>query len=198
MIELNDLTVCLGNQTILEHCNFHLNDGEHVAIMGPSGSGKTTLLNVIAGLVPPSRGTVQVQAAKISYMFQEPRLLPWLNAEDNVNLVLSDRAATKPTARHWLKLVGLEHDGNKYPDALSGGMQQRVALARCLAYPGDLILMDEPLSALDRDTADALLHTIREHTAGRSMVFVTHRPEQAKAVADHVYQLNNKALEQIF
>lgn len=195
LLEVNDLTLRFGQETVLEHCNFRLQAGEHVALMGPSGSGKTTFLKVVSGLYPPSAGSVRLHAERISYLFQEPRLLPWLTAEENVNLVLSDRRDTLELARHWLCEVGLSQSLKKYPAQLSGGMRQRVALARALAYDGQLLLLDEPLSALDQELADDLIELLVRHTKQKGVIFVTHAPEQAKKAADQLYLLQNKTLK---
>ena len=109
-------------------------DGAHIAFMGPSGCGKTTLLRVLAGLRAPDGGSVRVSPGRIACVFQEPRLLPWRTAAENVNAVLSDRAQTMPQARAWLERLELGEAAEQYPAALSGGMQQRVAIARALAY----------------------------------------------------------------
>lgn len=195
MIELNDITVRFGTNTVLEHFSLTIPDGARVALMGPSGSGKSTVLKLIAGQLKPTSGTVKTDARKISYMFQEPRLLPWLTAAENVNLVLGDSPETLPLACGWLSRVGLSGAENKLPAELSGGMRQRVALARALAYNGDLFLFDEPLSSLDSALSKDMLALIRQYTGGKTVVFVTHSFEQAKQIADSIYVLKNKRTE---
>ncbi len=195
LLEVKNVSLRFGQETVLEHCNFQLQAGEHVALMGPSGSGKSSFLKVISGLYPPTSGTVHLHAERISYLFQEPRLLPWLTAEENVNLVLSDRKDTLELARHWLYEVGLSQSLKKYPAQLSGGMRQRVALARALAYDGQLLLLDEPLSALDQELAEDLITLLIQHTKQKGVIFVTHAPEQAKKAADQIYLLQNKTLK---
>ena len=157
MIELKNITVKFDTTTVLKDFSLTATKGEHIALMGPSGSGKTTVLKLIANLIHPNTGEVKVSTDKISYMFQEPRLAPWLSAAENVNLVLGDNAESLPEAVKWLKKLGMEDAIDKYPHELSGGMQQRVALARALAFNGDLLLLDEPLSAIDEDLAEELL-----------------------------------------
>lgn len=195
MVDLNDVTVSYGGQTVIENCSLRVLPGEHIAVMGSSGSGKTTLLKLIAGTIAPTSGTVHVSTEKISYMFQEPRLLPWLNAEDNVNLVLSDNEKTMDTARHWLEIVELSGAMKKRPGELSGGMRQRVALARAMAYGGDLFLLDEPMSALDTALSAHLLSILHQYTQDKTMIFVTHCLEQAKQISNKIYVIKNKALE---
>ena len=189
MIELKNVTVKFSSASVLENFALTVSNGEHTALMGPSGSGKTTVLKLIAGQLKPCSGQVKVGAEKISYMFQEPRLIPWLTAEENVNLVLGDSPATLPLAQEWLRRVGLAGAEHKYSSELSGGMRQRVALARALAYNGDLFLFDEPLSSLDKTLADEMLVLIKRYTKGKTVVFVTHSFEQAKQVADSIYVL---------
>ena len=197
MIELKDVSAAFQGHSVLEHCSLLVPDGGHTAVMGPSGSGKTTLLRLIAGQLAPDQGSVTVSHGRISYMYQEPRLLPWLTAEENVNLVLSDKPETMDTARQWLAAVGLADAMKKRPAELSGGMRQRVSLARALAYDGDLFLLDEPLSSLDEAMAVELLDLLKQYTQGKSMIFVTHSPEQAKVLGGEIYRMNNKTLERI-
>lgn len=197
MIELKDVSVAFQGHSVLEHCSLLVPDGGHTAVMGPSGSGKTTLLRLVAGQLAPDQGSVTVSHGRISYMYQEPRLLPWLTAEENVNLVLSDKPETMDTARQWLAAVGLADAMKKRPAELSGGMRQRVSLARALAYDGDLFLLDEPLSSLDEAMATELLDLLKQYTRGKSMIFVTHSPEQAKVLGGEIYRMNNKTLERI-
>lgn len=195
MVELKNVSAGFAGKNVLENCSLILNHQEHIAVMGPSGSGKTTLLRLIAGQCYPTAGTVTVATDKISYLFQEPRLLPWLTAEENVNLVLSDSPETMDLARHWLGAVGLSDAMKKYPKQLSGGMRQRVALARALAYDGELFLLDEPMSALDAQLTDQLLLLLKQYMRNKSMIIVTHSLQQAKQLADHIYILNDKKLE---
>ena len=155
--------------------------------MGPSGSGKTTILKLISKQLHPDSGNVTCNTEKIAYMFQEPRLAPWLTAAENVNLVLGDSPNTLPEAVKWLTVLGLRDAIDKYPSQLSGGMQQRVALARALAYNGDLLLLDEPLSALDETMTEEILLLLKEYAKEKTVVFVTHSSQQAKLFADTIY-----------
>ena len=189
MIKLNNVTVSFGSKTVLHNFSLDIKQGEHIALMGPSGSGKTTILRLIARQLPPTAGTVQVDTNRISYMFQDHRLLPWMTAEENVNLVLGDSKATLHIAQDWLDKVGLADAYNKYPSELSGGMRQRVSLARALAYNGDIFLLDEPLSALDEDTALQMLELIQTHTVGKTVIFVTHRNSHAEHFSPNIIQL---------
>lgn len=195
MIEFHDVTAAYQGQIILEHCFLQVSTGEHIALMGPSGSGKTTVLKLIAGILHPISGTVRSNVERMSYLFQEHRLLPWLTAVENVNLVLSDSAKTIDDACHWLDVVGLADAMEKYPSELSGGMRQRVALARALAYGGDLFLLDEPVTALDAELSEKILSLIHQYTQDKTVIFVTHSPEQAKSISNRIYTIKNKRLE---
>ncbi len=189
MVKIEKLSVRFGKKTVLDGLELWVRPGERIALIGPSGVGKSTLLYVIAGLQKPSAGQCRINAAKVSMLFQKPRLLPWLTAAENVNCVLSDRDKTLPQALQWLQCLGLAEDGDKYPAQLSGGMQQRVAIARALAYGGDLVLLDEPFQGLDEATKAEALCLCRDQLAGRTAILVTHDREEAAALADRVYLL---------
>ena len=185
MIEARDLTVTFGGRTVLRDVTLTVPDGGHIALMGPSGCGKTTLLRVLAGLQAPDSGTVRVEPGRMACVFQEPRLLPWRTAAENVNAVLSDRAQTMPQARAWLERLADARD--QYPAALSGGMQQRVAIARALAYDAPVLLLDEPFRALDAALRARVIACIAAETRGRTLVLATHDPADADALGCTVY-----------
>ena len=192
MIELKDINVQFGSTTVLKDFNLTVAKGEHVALMGPSGTGKTTILKLIAKQLKPNHGNVIVNTEHISYMFQEPRLAPWLSAAENVNLVLGDSAKSLPTAIQWLKRLGLDEAVDKRPSELSGGMQQRTALARALAFNGDLLLLDEPVSALDEHMAEQVLLYIKEYAKDKTVILVTHNSNHAKLFADTIYVIKKQ------
>lgn len=192
MIELNNVSVKYGKTQVLKDFSMVVKKGEHIALMGSSGSGKTTVLKLIANLHFPDSGKVLCHTNKIAYMFQEPRLVPWLTAAENVNLVLGDSKESMPVAVKWLKRLGLEDSLDKYPSELSGGMQQRTALARTLAYDADVLLLDEPLSALDEDMADYILLLIKEFAKDKTIILVTHNSAHAKQFSDTIYVLKQK------
>lgn len=187
MIEMKSVSLSYGNQPVLKAQDLSLSKGEHIALMGPSGCGKTSMLRLAAKLTAPTKGSLCIHARRIAFLFQEPRLLPWLTAEENVNAVLSDRPATLPEARKWLEAVGLTDTGTKYPHELSGGMQQRVSLARALAYDGDLLLLDEPLKGLDTGTKTEMLRLIQQHSVGKTLLLATHDREEAAALTQTLY-----------
>lgn len=194
MVELHDIRVRFGEKTVLDRLSFHVPRGSHIAIMGPSGVGKSTLLYVIAGLRKPDSGQCRVNTQRCAMLFQQPRLLPWLSAAENVNCVLSDTKATMPKAVGWLRHLGMEADAGKYPAELSGGMQQRVALARALAFGGELVLLDEPFQGLDENTKAGAMALCRKELAERTTILVTHDRAEAQTLADRIYILHPEGL----
>lgn len=197
MIELKNVNISYGEQIVLKNQTLTVPAGERVALMGPSGCGKTSLLRLIAGLIKPAEGSVSIHTDRISCLFQEPRLLPWLTAEENVNTVLSDSAVTLPEARKWLEAVGLKAAIKKHPHELSGGMQQRVSLARALAYHGDILLLDEPLKGLDAETKSDMIDLINTYATGKALILATHDTEEAAALTDALYSYQNNNFIQI-
>ena len=187
MINIDRLTLSYGRQQVLKDCSLQVEPGSRVALMGPSGCGKTSLINVIAGLLSPDSGKVSVNG-KVSYVFQEPALFPWLTAVDNINVVLSDRPETLPRAEQLLEAVGLSDCRDKYPHQLSGGQKQRIAICRALAYGGDILLLDEPLKGLDADTRDQVSALLRQEWTGKTLLLVTHDPSEAQSLCDRVYR----------
>ena len=187
MITIDRLTLSYGSQQVLKDCSLRVETGSRLALMGPSGCGKTSLINVIAGLLTPDSGKVSVNG-KVSYVFQEPALFPWLTAVDNINVVLSDRPETLPRAEQLLDAVGLSDCRDKYPHQLSGGQKQRIAICRALAYGGDILLLDEPLKGLDADTRDQVSALLRQEWTGKTLLLVTHDPSEAQSLCDRVYR----------
>lgn len=180
-LTFDKVSLSLGGKQLLESLDLSLKNGEVKVIMGPSGCGKTSLLRLAAGLLKPTAGKILRGSDRISIQFQEPRLLPWLTAAENVNLVLSDKKETLPKALEYLGAVGLTDAAHQYPAELSGGMAQRVALARALAYSGDLFLLDEPFRGLDQALRDQMISLVRTHTSGKALLLVTHDKEVAEA-----------------
>jgi len=185
--------------TALSNFNLEITKGEFVSIVGPSGCGKSTFLNILLGLLRPDTGQIELDGTPIAgpgqeraMVFQEFGLLPWRTVQANVELGLelkgipaTERAAR---ARELIKLVGLSHFENHYPHELSGGMKQRVGLARALATDPEVLLMDEPFAALDAQTRDLMqaeLLQIWERTK-KTVLFVTHSIEEAAYLSDRV------------
>ncbi len=192
MLRIKDITFAYGKKNIFENFSLELNRGEILAIMGPSGCGKTTLLGLITGLYKAQRGEIEKSAQRIAYVFQEPRLFPWLTVKENLLAVMeeADENALK-TVVDCLELVGLSDALDKYPSELSGGMKSRASLARALAYGGDLFLLDEPFAALDEDLRHDLAAKLKEYLRARdaSAILVTHNKEDATEIADRILTL---------
>lgn len=197
MIYIDNLCVSYGGKAVLENCTLQVGEGERVALTGPSGCGKTTLLGCIAKLVKPDSGDIRVLSRKISFVFQEPRLLPWLNAAQNINVVLSDSARTMPESMEMLELLGLSSAAQKYPHELSGGMRQRLSIGRSLAYDGDIFLLDEPLKGMDRALRDDVAFLINERTRGKTLVLVSHYENETALFTDLVYVYKDKRFEAV-
>ena len=194
MIAIDRLNVAYGDASVLKDCALRVTAGRRIALMGPSGCGKTTLINAIAGLAAPDSGSIQVNG-RVSYVFQEPALFPWLTAEENVNVVLSDKPDTLPQARRWLEEAGLADSLNKYPHQLSGGQKQRVAICRALAFGGDILLLDEPLKGLDPDTREQVANLILNTWKDKTLLLVTHDQWEAQTLCDTVLCYQNGRFE---
>jgi ABC-type nitrate/sulfonate/bicarbonate transport system ATPase subunit len=194
MTVLSFTGVCraFGATTALREVTFELDTGSRTAIVGPSGSGKSSLLHIAAGLDTGHTGTVRRTPASgvVGYAFQEHRLLPWLSALANVEFALTaarwPRQAIRRRAEEMLELTGMSAAAAVYPAMLSGGMRQRVSLARALAVRPALLLLDEPFSAVDEAQADVLCARIRAETAALrpTLLMVTHRYREASQLAD--------------
>lgn len=180
MLELKDVSLSFGALEVLRGASLMLGQGERIAITGPSGCGKTSLLHVIAGLLHPDSGLVRNRAARTACVFQEPRLLPWLSTAENVSIVMP-HGTHGQDALMLLKKLGLADSAEKHPCELSGGMQQRAALARALAYAPDLLLLDEPFRALDAASKALAIDAVNER-ADCAVILVTHSPEEADAL----------------
>lgn len=187
MLDLAQITHRYGEKTVLRNVSLTLAPGQRLAVMGPSGCGKTTLLRIALGLLQPTEGTVRNRFEKTAAVFQEPRLLPWRTALENVNLILKDDQTTLEQARQYLDQVGLADAAGKYPRELSGGMQQRAALARALAAEGDLLVLDEPFKAMD----EALRARIMDLTArtNAAILLVTHEETEAAALGCEIMHI---------
>jgi NitT/TauT family transport system ATP-binding protein len=182
----------------LDGVSLTVTTGEFVCVIGASGCGKSTLLNLIAGLDKPTSGVVDTGGRRVGLMFQEPALFPWLTAGRNVELALRargvPRAARQAQTTELLQTVRLTGFADKRPHELSGGMRQRVAMARALAQDADVLLMDEPFGALDAMTRDLLHEELERICAERSLtvVFVTHNVREAARLADRVVVLSSR------
>ena len=193
MLELKNVCLSYGKLEVLKNISLRLARGERIALMGPSGCGKTSLLRVSAGLQKPYSGSVINSAERTAMVFQEPRLLPWLSAEDNVKLIIPVGAKMSGPPVNWLEKLGIAEAAKKKPDELSGGMQQRVALARALAYEADLLLLDEPFKALDAGTKENVIKTISGSTDA-AIILVTHDAGEAAELGCRVIEFETFGL----
>ena len=189
--------------TAIKDATLVVRPGEFVSVVGPTGCGKSTLLNVAAGLLAPSMGSVRVSGEPLAglnrragYLFQTEALLPWRTALDNVTAGLEFRGVEVGEARRraedWLQRVGLHGHGHRYPHQLSGGMRKRVALAQTLILDPQIILMDEPFSALDIQTRQLMENELLELWSAnrKSVIFITHDLEEAISLSDRVVVLS--------
>lgn len=186
---------------VLKNLDLNVKSGEFLCILGPSGCGKSTLLNILAGLDKGYEGDASVNGGRVSYLFQEPRLLPWLTAEQNIDFALSN--CRVPVARwselksRYLTMTGLSDFRDYYPHQISGGMAQRLALVRGLCVEPGVLLMDEPFSGLDEITARRIrsdLLSIWEETR-KTVIFVTHNAYEACFLADRILVMSNGAFK---
>jgi NitT/TauT family transport system ATP-binding protein len=199
VVRLQGLTKRYGSGpdavTAIQGLDLEVARGEFLTIVGASGCGKSTLLSIVAGLTPQTSGTVEIAATRVALMFQDATLMPWLTVGRNVDLALRLRGVPRrerpDRVRELLSLVHLDGREAQRPHELSGGMRQRVALARVLAQEADLVLMDEPFGALDAMTRDAMHDELErlwsEH--GLTVLFVTHNVREAVRLGDRVVLL---------
>jgi NitT/TauT family transport system ATP-binding protein len=209
-LELHDITCTFVSQddggpryTAVSNTTLRIKAGEFVSVVGPTGCGKSTLLNIGAGLLRPSSGEVRVFGqpqqginTRAGYMFQTEALMPWRSAIGNVMMGLQYRGMPDSEARMqaqaWLERVGLGEFGDRYPHQLSGGMRKRTALAQVLALDPDIILMDEPFSALDIQTRQLMENEVLDLWAAKkkAVLFITHDLDEAIAMSDRVVVLS--------
>lgn len=202
ILELRDVSHAYhsmeGETLALSHLSFSLKQGDFVSIVGPSGCGKSTILSIISGLISPEYGTISLNGNHIGYMLQKDHLLEWRSVYRNIILGLEVQhkvtSDTKRKAMALLKQYGLEQFANAKPSELSGGMRQRVALIRTLILEPDLLLLDEPFSALDYQTRLAVGDDIGQiiHNEGRTAILVTHDLAEAISLGDQVIVLTER------
>lgn len=204
-VALHRVSRTFGTRTVLRDVDLEVEAGEVVALLGASGSGKSTLLRLVAGLDCPTDGRIEIDGdtvhgidARCAIVFQEPRLLPWRSLTANVAFGLppgTTRSKDFAAVQHWLDVVGLGEFGDHYPREVSGGMAQRAGLARALARQPSVLLLDEPLAALDALTRlrmQDLLDRVQQE-AGTTTLLVTHDVDEAVILADRVLVLRADA-----
>lgn len=191
-----------SSRLILDKMELKIYEGEFICLLGPSGCGKSTILNLVSGLDSDFEGDIYINGndrrnisgnANMVYLFQEPRLLPWMTVENNIKFALKSSRVPKqdiPDVTHkYIDMVKLNGTEKMYPHQLSGGMQHRVAIARAFAVDPDILLMDEPFSALDELTARELRSSLLNmwQETGKTVVFVTHNSMEASYLADRIF-----------
>ncbi|WP_377810457.1 ABC transporter ATP-binding protein [Azospirillum sp. A29] len=210
---VDGLTKSYGSVVALQPTRLEVPAGEFLTLLGPSGSGKTTLLQMICGLVEPNGGRIlidgrdetrtPVHKRDIGLVFQHYALFPHLTVAENIGFPLRMRgipgADVDRRVRDALEMVHLGHLGDRFPKELSGGQQQRVALARCFVYQPSVILMDEPLGALDKKLREHMQYEIKRlhRETGATIIYVTHDQEEALAMSDRICLMNHARIEQI-
>jgi putative spermidine/putrescine transport system ATP-binding protein len=212
-LEIAGVRKSFGPTTVVQNFDLSVERGEFISFLGPSGCGKTTMLRIVAGFERPSAGTVRIDgedvtdlapnARRIGMVFQAYALFPNMNVGDNVAFGLKiagmGRAEREARVDEMLKLIGLPHVRDRYPYQLSGGQQQRVALARAIAPKPRVLLLDEPLSALDAKIRVSLREEIRElqRALGITTIFVTHDQEEALSMSDRIVVMSDGRMEQV-
>ena len=192
LLKIENLTKSFENLKVIEDLNLEIDKNEIVAIIGPSGCGKSTILNIISGIINKYEGEIHTSKPTIGYVFQEDRLLPWMNVLENVEVV-NDNSKRK-RALKIIEEVGLKNFEKSYPDTLSGGMKQRCAIARGFNYDCDLLLMDEPFKSLDYNLRIEMLKVLINlwNKSDKSILFITHEIDEALTVANRILVLGKR------
>ncbi|MDA3851673.1 MAG: ABC transporter ATP-binding protein [Spirochaetaceae bacterium] len=196
-MKLEGIDLNMGGLDIFKDFSMDFPPGELCVILGPSGCGKTSLLNLLSGGLTAQAGKVEAPApGELSYLFQQPVLLPWKTALENIIFILPehwDKKKKQHTAQHYLELTDLGEFSHYYPRALSGGMKQRLAMARSFAYPGSTLFMDEPFTALDIKLKMNMMSLFQQLWAEdkRSCVMVTHQVQEALILGDRIVVLSS-------
>ena len=196
-VSFRDIGMKFGSLDVLQDISLDVSEGEFVCILGPSGCGKSTLLNIAGGFLAPSRGMVTIDGEKVTgpdrrriYVFQERGVFPWLSVEQNIGFGLFDLSAEERRRRieHYVQLVGLSGFEHARPRELSGGMKQRVEVARALAVDPDVLYLDEPFGALDSITRIQMRRELLRiwQAERKTILFVTHDIEESVQLADRI------------
>lgn len=201
MIKFENVTKKLDEIELLKNFSIEFRENKITCLFGPSGVGKTTIANIASGLIKVDSGKVSgIEGAVYSYVFQEPRLLPWYNVFDNIDFVLKnvyDKENRVNIVNSYLKLVELDDYERYKPGALSGGMCQRVSLARAFAYPSNFLILDEPFKGLDvrlkNDIVDLFKKLYKD--SERTVLFITHDVDEAVDLSDFIYVIDNRPIE---
>ena len=194
MIKVDNISFAYSEKEVLKDLSCTFPDKGVFAIMGASGEGKTTLLRLLAGLERPCAGKITGTHRKIAVAFQEPRLIPWLDCENNIKFVLSKEKESSDIALSALRDFKLEECASKLPTALSGGMKQRLSLARALCAGADLLLLDEPFSALDTALKERIAVLVKRANPDGLTILVTHDRRDAQLLGAQILTLADSSL----
>lgn len=201
-LTIRNLNKTYGEHKVFENFNIDFDDNVINCILGQSGCGKTTLLNIISGLEDYTKGELRgINDSSFSYIFQEPRLLDWYTVRQNMEYVLKNTGTTDINSRieKYLEITELYKFSDYYPPQLSGGMRQRLSIARAFAYTGDIMLMDEPFKGLDiilkKELTEEFIKLWEEDK--RTVLFVTHDLDEAMMMADNIHILGGKPLKEL-
>jgi len=201
MISLNNVSKKFDNLQILKNFNISFEDNKITCIFGPSGVGKTTIANIAAKIIPFEEGSVTgTENAAYSYVFQEPRLMPWYSIYENIDFVLKDvyeNNERKKIVNNFIDMVDLTEFKDLKPNELSGGMAQRVSLARAFAYPSNILIMDEPFKGLDEKLKQEMICLFQRlwKENKRTVLFITHDVDEAASLSHSIYILKNRPAE---
>lgn len=193
MLKIEKLTVTYKKEPVINELSYTFSDGKHYALTGPSGIGKTSLINVLSGLKKQTSGKVISTYKAPTYIFQEPRLFPWLTALENINIVCNDMERSRYLLKHFIDDKDVE---GKYPHELSGGMKQRVAIARALSYESDIVFMDEPFEGLDEEMRQEVRSFVFEQLKGKTVIMITHNMDDA-SLCDIVLKMDGIPVSQL-
>ncbi len=198
MIGVKGLKKCYGPHCVFDGLDMIFDEGQIHCLLAPSGAGKTTLFNIMSGLEKADEGQIYGTAGKkVAYVFQEDRLIEWKTVEENIRFVVEDEADKEGRVEEMLRSVKLNGYENHYPKELSGGMRQRVSLARAFVYRPDILFMDEPFKGLDRILKEDIIQDFNRYFSDRSVtvIMTTHDISEAVAVADQIYVMTRRPMQ---
>lgn len=201
LISIKNINKRYNNKVIFQDFQIDFYKNKVNCIVGKSGCGKSTLLNIISGIIEnDDEEFISIESYGLSYIFQEDRLIDWLTVEENISLVVNkiyDKKEREELCNKYLDLVGIKEYKKYYPQMLSGGLRQRVNIARSLIYPSKIIIMDEPFKSIDVINKEIIMNNLKEilKQENRTVLFVTHDIEEALILSDKIYVLGNSPVQ---